>query len=80
MTISRNRRYPRSPFVLDPKGYMKLSGEHGNLPVSCWCERRVVAVSHADVLVGQTVSCGHPRCQPPDRAPKPDDPEGVSGP
>jgi hypothetical protein len=35
------------------------------LPVSCWCERRIVAVSRIDVQIGKTASCGHPRCHAP---------------
>ena len=44
---------------------MKIKAESGVLPTSCWCERRIVAVSQADVQQGRTASCGHPRCRPP---------------
>jgi hypothetical protein len=65
MTKSRNRRYLRSPHVLETLNYVKIKPESGVLPVSCWCERRIVAVAQADVHTGRTESCGHPVCRSP---------------
>jgi len=62
MTVSRHRRYVRSPLVYEAHGFMNVKPESGVLPVSCWCERRIVAVSRVDVQTGKTESCGHPRC------------------
>lgn len=33
--------------------------------VTCWCERKVVAVPVEEMLAGLTRSCGKPRCAPP---------------
>ena len=65
MTMSRHRRYARSPVVYEAHGFMKVRAESGVLPVSCWCERRIVAVSQIDVQTGKTASCGHPTCHSP---------------
>ena len=65
MTVSRHRRYERSPLVYEAHDFMKVRSESGVLPVSCWCERRIVAVSQIDVQTGKTASCGHPRCHSP---------------
>ena len=62
MTVSRHRRYVRSPLVYEAHGFMSVKPDSGVLPVSCWCERRIVAVSRIDVQTGKTESCGHPRC------------------
>jgi hypothetical protein len=65
MTASRHRRYARSPLVYEAHGFVGVKPESGVLPVSCWCERRIVAVSRIDVQIGKTASCGHPRCHAP---------------
>jgi hypothetical protein len=65
MTASRHRRYVRSPFVYEAHDFLSVRPESGVLPVSCWCERRIVAVSQRDVQIGKTASCGHPRCHSP---------------
>ena len=61
----RRPRFERSPHVLGAFGLRKSFEGSGMLPVSCWCERNVVAVSQTDVSTGSTASCGHPECQPP---------------
>ena len=66
MTISRHRRYARSAHVYEAHGFMKARAESGVLPVSCWCERRIVAVSAIDVQLGRTATCGHPTCHAPE--------------
>ena len=63
--MSRHRRYTRSSLVFQAKDFLKVRPESGVLPVSCWCERRIVAVSQTDVMIGNTASCGHPRCLSP---------------
>ena len=65
MTISRQRRYVASPLVYEAHGFLRVKPDSGVLPVSCWCERRIVAVSQSDVQRGTTASCGHPVCLPP---------------
>jgi hypothetical protein len=34
------------------------------LPVTCWCEHRVVHVRRTDVLAGRTATCGLADCRP----------------
>jgi hypothetical protein len=51
--------------VYEAHGFVGVKPESGVLPVSCWCERRIVAVSRIDVQIGKTASCGHPRCHAP---------------
>ncbi len=70
MTASRHRRYAPSPLVYDAHGFMNVKPDSGVLPVSCWCERRIVAVSRSDVQTGMTASCGHPKCQSPALSPR----------
>jgi len=65
MTISRHRRYVRSPLVYEAHGFVSVKPDSGVLPVSCWCERRIVAVTQTDVQRGRTESCGHPKCHSP---------------
>lgn len=65
MTMSRHRRYAASPLVFEAHGFLSVKPDSGVLPVSCWCERRIVAVSQTDVWSGKTASCGHPRCESP---------------
>jgi hypothetical protein len=65
MTMTRHRRYARSPLVYEAHGFMNVRPESGVLPAACWCERRIVAVSQVDVQAGKTASCGHPRCHAP---------------
>lgn len=50
---------------------MTIAAGHplGLLAVTCWCERRVVWVSPADVVAGITGRCKHPDCLPPERNP-----------
>lgn len=41
------------------------------LQVTCWCERRIVAVTQRDVREGgRTYSCGAPGCRAPDGTPE----------
>jgi hypothetical protein len=35
------------------------------LPVTCWCERRIVHLPASEIAAGRTASCGRPRCHPP---------------
>lgn len=35
------------------------------IQATCWCDKRVVWITLADVIEGRTESCGHPRCRPP---------------
>jgi hypothetical protein len=63
--MSRHRRFDRSPQALGAHGFRKSFEGSGVLPVSCWCERSIVAVSQTDVSTGKTASCGHPACHPP---------------
>ena len=65
MTMSRHRRYVRSPLVYEAHGFVGVKPDSGVLPVSCWCERRIVAVQQTDVQTGKTESCGHPKCHAP---------------
>ena len=65
MTMSRHRRYVRSPLVYEAHGFVGVKPDSGVLPVSCWCERRIVAVRQTDVQTGKTESCGHPKCHAP---------------
>jgi hypothetical protein len=65
MTLSRHRRYTASPHVFEAHGFLDVKPGSGILAVSCWCERRIVAVSQTDVRSGKTESCGHPRCHSP---------------
>lgn len=68
MTMSRNRRYAASPHVFQAHGFLRVKPDSGVLPVSCWCERRIVAVSQTDVMTGNTATCGHPSCHSPAEA------------
>ena len=64
--MRRTRHYRRSPLVLTRRAYERLRvDEPGFLPVSCWCERNMVAVTPSDVRDGRTASCGHPTCHAP---------------
>jgi hypothetical protein len=65
------RPYVRSPFVLKKQVYERARSDNsGFLPVSCWCERNIVAVTECDVRDGQTASCGHPTCHVQQKAPR----------
>jgi len=68
VTRSRHRRYPASRHVFEAHDFLTVKPDSGVLPVSCWCERRIVAVSQTDVMIGNTESCGHPSCRPPAEA------------
>ena len=64
--MRRTRRYVRSQFVLTKQDYVApVLDEPGFLPVSCWCERNIVAVTPCDVRDGRTAWCGHPTCHAP---------------
>ena len=63
--MSRRLRYTVSPHVYEAHGFCAVKPGSGVLAVSCWCERRIVAVSQTDVWRGKTKSCGHPGCHAP---------------
>jgi hypothetical protein len=62
IVMSRRRSGRRSQFVLAQNADAGLKADSGFLPVSCWCERRLVAVGLADIRAGLTRSCGDPSC------------------
>lgn len=39
----------------------------GQVPVTCWCEDRIVLVTERDVFEGRTRTCGRPACHAPQR-------------
>jgi hypothetical protein len=63
--MPRRHRYVRSPLILFGNTHAAIDPESGVIPVSCWCERRIVAVDRDALRAGRTASCGHPRCRAP---------------
>jgi hypothetical protein len=63
--MPRRQRYARSPLILLGNAHAGIDPASGVIPVSCWCERRIVAVDRNALRAGRTASCGHPRCRAP---------------